>query len=178
MSAAGKRVQLAEMGFTIAGTSVPLGFDLKRISATLSKMPVEIDEELRCLFVESWPSDFFLGAIEIIGPERINLEHQELYPGLILVRHGFICIGSDGCGTMYTYCLSDKRVYLFLPDNFSDDGLCSDSWKPLEPTVENIKSVAVESWESLESLFDWAIVELRKCAEEKSTRDQNAEPQQ
>ena len=154
------------MGFAIAGDSVPLGFDVSRISDTLAKLPNGIDDELRTMMAEAWPSDFFLGAIEIIGPDRINFEHQDLYPGLTVIRHGFICIGSDGAGTMFAYGSADRRVYLLPNENFSDNGLRSRSWDELETTAENIKSVADRSWESLDDLFDWAIVELQKHHDE------------
>ena len=129
-------------------------------------MPIGISDELSALFAKDWPSDFFLGAIEIIGPDRIIMEHEELYPGLAIIPYGFICIGSDGAGTMFSHCIADNRVYLLPNENFSDDGLVSDSFDPLKLTPENIKSVSESSWDSLESLFDWAIVELAKIRDQ------------
>ena len=166
MSSSVKLRQLAETAFAIAGESVPLGFDPAQIASTISRLPSGISAELRALFTENWPSDFFLGSIEIIGPNRITTEHEELYPGLAIIPHGFICIGSDGAGTMYSHCQSDGRVYLLPNENFSDDGLHSNSWDKLEMTPDNIKSVAISSWDSLEALFDWAIDELEKLRQE------------
>jgi len=160
MSASAKLRKLAAAAFALAGESVPLGFDPALISSTVSKLPNGITAELRSLFANDWPSDFFLGAIEIIGSDRINAEHEELYPGLAVIPHGFICVGSDGTGTMYSHCTADDCIYLLPNENFSDDGLHSDSWDELEMTPENIKSVAISSWDSFEALFDWVITEL------------------
>lgn len=170
LNAQTKLAQLTKLGFQMAGESVPLGFDVSRISATTSKLPKGIDEDLQKLFAESWPSDFFLGSIELIGPDRINEEHEGLYPGLTIIRHGFICIGSDGAGTMFSYCVGDRRVYLLPNENFSDDGLQSNKWVKIETTPENIKSVAVQSWDSLDALFDWALVELRELEKNQKTK--------
>ena len=168
MSAQSKLIELAELGFSMAGESVPLGFDIDRISPTLSKLRNGLDSQLQSLFEKAWPSDFFLGMIEFIGPDRINSEHAELYPGLTLIQHGFICIGSDGTGTMYSYCPADQRVYLFSPDYFSDNGIVSHSWGKLETNAGNIKTISINAWDSLELLFDWALVELRKLGEERN----------
>lgn len=166
MSSSVKLRQLADTAFEMAGESATLGFDPAQIASTIAKLPSGISGELRALFTNDWPSDFFLGSIEIIGPNRINTEHDELYPGLAVISHGFICIGSDGAGTMFSHCQFDDRVYLLPNENFSDDGLHSDSWDELEMTPDNIKSVAISSWDSLEALFDWAIDELEKLRQE------------
>lgn len=113
LSAAAKLDRLSQLGFAMSGQSVPLGFDVGRISPTTSKLPKGIGDELRDLFEKHWPSDFFLGSIEFIGPDRINEEHADLYPGLTVIRYGFVCIGSDGAGTMYAYCTEDQRVFAF-----------------------------------------------------------------
>ncbi len=167
MSASTKLRKLAESAFKFAGESVPLGFDVTLISATTFRLPHGLPEELRSLLENDWPSDFFVGAIEFIGPQRIKTEHEELYPGLGILPFGFICIGSDGAGAMFSYDTADSRVYLLSHECFSDDGLHPFGSSDIEMNAENIKSVAIETWDTLEALFDWAIIRLNEIIHNK-----------
>ena len=167
-----KLIQLAELGFSLAGESVSLGFDLQRIAPTVAKLPRGLDSQFESLLADSWPSDFFLGSVEFFGPDRINIEHAELYPGLTVIEHGFFCFGSDGAGTLYTYCVEDGRVYLLPNENFSDDGMVSSDWAPIETSAANIKSVALQSWNSLDAFFDWALVELRRFEQQQADEEE------
>ena len=153
--------ELAQLGFSISGQSCSPGFDLNRIVNTTCKLPCELDSSLQSLLEETWPSDLYLGAVQFFGADRFNTEHDELYPGVAVIPHGFFCFGSDGAGSLYAYCVSDKRVYLLPHENFSDAGMVSTEWKDIETNTENIKSVAVQSWGSMDGFLEWAFVQLQ-----------------
>ena len=92
--------KLLQKAFQMAGESVPLGFDVSTIQPTLAKLPAGPATGLEPLFKSVWPSEaFHLGRIELFGPERINYEHKELLPSCLIVKHGFLGIGSDGART-------------------------------------------------------------------------------
>ena len=166
MDAAALLMKLLEKGFQIAGEKVPLGFDRSKIASTLAKLPAGgVGQVLDSLFASSWPSEsFFLGASELLGPERINEEHESLLPGCVIVKHGFLCIGSDGGGTMYSFCVDDQKVYLIPPEDVSADAIYGK--QKMEPSSKNIKAIAEQSWDSLASLFEWSLNELVKIETE------------
>jgi len=95
--------KLLQKAFQMAGESVPLGFDVAAIQPTLAQLPAGPTTGLEPLFKSVWPSEaFHLGRIELFGPERINYEHKELLPSCLIVKHGFLGIGSDGAGTIFS----------------------------------------------------------------------------
>ena len=158
---------LLEKAFQMAGERAELGFDLGRIAKTVAKLPNGLDESLQSLFKTSWPAEsYFLGAIELLGPERINDEHESLLPGCLIIKHGFLCIGSDGGGTMYGYCVGDQKVYLIPHEYVSEDAVYAKPWEQLDVTSENIKAISEQTWDSLTSLFEWSLVELNKMDDE------------
>jgi hypothetical protein len=98
--------------FQMSGESVPIGFDSSKIAPSLEKLPrrAGVSEDL---FTTSWPSESFdVGRIELFGPDRINEEHDALLPACGIVKVGFLCIGSDSGGTLFSYCVDDGKVYL------------------------------------------------------------------
>ncbi len=101
-----------------------------------------------------------------MGPDRIIEEHESLLPGCLIVKHGFLCIGSDGGGTMYGFCVGDQKVYLIPHEYVSEDAVYAKPWKQLEVTAENIKCISEQTWDSLTSLFQWALIELNKMDDE------------
>lgn len=158
---------LMKKAFQMAGESVPLGFDMIEIRPTLAKLPTGPVTGLEPLFTSVRPSKaFHVGAIELFGPERINHEHEELLPSCLIVKHGFLGIGSDGAGTIFGFCVEDRRVYLIPHEYVSEDSVYAKPWNKLEATPSNIKSISEESWDSLDKLFDWAIAELMKMDSE------------
>ena len=145
----------------MAGESVPLGFDVGKIQSTLTKLPGAPVTGLEPLFTSVWPSDsFHVGRIELFGPERMNYEHAELLPGCLIIKHGFLGIGSDGAGTIFSYCVADKKVYLVPHEYVAEDAVYARPWTELEPSAENIKAISEQTWESLGSVFEWALAEL------------------
>jgi hypothetical protein len=156
---------LLEKGFETAGERVAVGFDPSRIRPTLSKLPASPGDDLLSLFTTTWPVEsFFLGAIELLGPDRINEEPDVLLPGCLIVKFGFLCFGSDGGGGMYSYCLNNRKVYLIPHEYVAEDAVYAQPWERLDPSEENIKTIAEQSWPSLDALFEWARVELEKIA--------------
>jgi hypothetical protein len=154
---------LLRKGFQMSGENVPLGFDSRRIAQTLAKLPRGLGSTLEALFATSWPSDsFFLGRIELLGPDRINQEHDALLPGCLIVNFGFLCIGSDGAGTLFSYCVDDGKVYLIPHEYVSEDAVYARPWNKLEVSAENIKAIAEQSWDSLGALFEWALAGLNQ----------------
>ncbi len=102
------------------------------------------------------------GTVEMFGPDRINQEHDDLLPGCVSIRHGFLGIGGNG-GNLFSYCIADGRVYFLESDYFSEDAVYARPWKRMDISPENIKAAAApESWDSLTLFFDWAISELAK----------------
>lgn len=159
---------LVTKGFKIAGESVPLGFDTARIAPTLAKLPGGTAKELEPLFKTSWPSDSFsLGVIELLGPARINEEHETLLPGSLIVKYGFVCIGSDHGGMMYSYCVDDGRVYLVPHEYVAEDAVYTEKWDKLEPSQASIKLISEQSWDSMGALFEWSAAELAKIEAER-----------
>ena len=152
---------LLRKAFQMAGESVPLGFDVAKIQPTLAKLPGDLDTGLEPLFASVWPSDsFHVGRIELFGPERINYEHAELLPSCLVIKHGFLGIGSDGAGTIFCYCVADKQVYLVPHEGVYEDAVSVPSRGEQEPSAENIKAVSEQTWASLGALFEWAFAEL------------------
>lgn len=152
---------LLRKAFQISGESVPLGFDVATIQPTLAKLPDGPVTRLEPLFVSAWPSDsFHVGRIELFGPERINYEHAELLPCCLVIKYGFLGIGSDGAGTIFSYCVADTKVYLVPHEYVSEDAVYVRPWTKLEPSAENIKAISDRTWNSLGSLFEWALLEL------------------
>ena len=170
LNAKTKLKELAQLGFSVSGESVPLGFDVERIANTTSRLPVGLENTLQPLLIEVWPSDFFLGAVEFFGPDRINAEHDDLYPGLSVISHGFFCFGSDGAGNIYAFCVDDGRVYLLPSENFTDEGMLSSEWKEIETNPASIKGVAVQSWQSIDDFLEWAHVELTALKHERDNQ--------
>jgi hypothetical protein len=154
---------LMKRAFAMAKESVPVGFNVARIQPTLSKLPGGSTTGLEALFASLWPAEsFHTGTVEMFGPDRINQEHDDLLPGCVAIRHGFLGIGGNG-GNLFSYCIADGRVYFLESDYFSEDAVYARPWKRLDISPENIKAAAApESWDSLESFFDWAISELAK----------------
>lgn len=149
---------LLRKAFLMAGESVPLGFDIRAIQPTLAKLPGGPVTGLEPLFASVWPSDSFLvGRIELFGPERINYEHAELIPSCLVIKYGFLGIGSDGAGTIFSYCVDDRKVYLIPPEYVSEDAVYARPWIKLDPTAENVKVISEHTWDSLDSLFEWAL---------------------
>ena len=162
---------LLRKAFQMAGESVPLGFDVGRIQPTLAKLPGGPVTGLEPLFSSVWPSDsFHVGRLELFGPERINEEHAELLPGCLVVKYGFLGIGSDGAGTIFSYDVTDKKVYLLPHEYVSEDAVYAKPWTKLEPSVENIKAISEQTWDSLGSLFEWALAELHVIEAEGSAQ--------
>jgi hypothetical protein len=160
---------LLQRAFQMSGESVPLGFDVSRIRPTLAMLPGGLVTGLEALFVSVWPSDsFHLGSIELFGPDRINYEHEELLPSCLIVKHGFLGIGSDGAGSIYSYCVEDKRIYLIPHEYVSEDAVYTEPWERLDPSDANIKAISERSWDSLAALFDWALAELQGIESEGS----------
>jgi hypothetical protein len=161
MGEAGALDKLVRKAFAMSGQSVPLGFAVERIAPAVSQLPGGLDERLRSLFASVWPSDsFHVGRIELFGPERIHKEHDDLLPGCLVVRHGFLGIGSDGAGTIFCYRPADGRVYLIPHEYVSEEAVYARPWTKLEANAENIAAIADESWDSLAALFEWAFAEL------------------
>jgi len=159
--------ELLQKAFQMAGESVPLGFDPMAIQPTLAKLPAGPTTGLESLFSSVWPSEaFHAGAIELFGPERINYEHNELLPSCAIVNHGFLGIGSDGAGTIFSYCVEDHRVYLVPHEYVAEDAVYAKPWKKMEVTAANIKAISEDSWDSLGKLFEWALVELSQMEDE------------
>jgi hypothetical protein len=160
--------ELLQKAFQMAKESVPLGFDVSKIHSTLAKLPAGPVTGLEPLFVSVWPTeDFQLGLIELFGPERINYEHEKLLPSCLIVKHGFLGIGSDGGGTIYSYCVDDKKVYLIPHEYVAEDAVFAQPWEELKVTPENIKAISEQSWDSLEVLFEWSLAELLKFESER-----------
>jgi len=158
---------LVQKAFQMAGESVPLGFDVAAIQLTLAKLPAGPATGLEPLFKSVWPSEaFHLGRIELFGPERINYEHKELLPSCLIVNHGFLGIGSDGAGTIFSYCVEDRKVYLIPHEYVSDDAVYGKPWEKMEATPANIKAISEEAWDSIGKLFEWAHAELLKIENE------------
>ena len=163
---------LLRKAFQMAGESVPLGFDVVEIQSTLAKLPGGRVTGLEQLFASVWPSDsFHLGRIELFGPERINYEHAELLPSCLVIQYGFLGIGSDGAGTISSYCVDDKRVYLVPHEYVSEDAVYARPWTKLEPSAENIKAISERTWDSLGALFESALAELHAIEAEGSGRE-------
>ena len=96
-------LKLMQKAFQMAGESVPLGFDISEIQPTLAMLPAGPTTGLEQLFTSVWPSEaFHAGQIELFGPKRINYEHEKLLPSCLIVNHGFLGIGSDGAGTIFS----------------------------------------------------------------------------
>lgn len=154
---------LTRRAFALAKESVPLGFDIGLIAPTLNKLPGGKVTELESLFTSVWPAESFnTGTVELFGPDRINQEHDALMPGCVAIQHGFLGIGGNG-GNLFSYCISDRRVYFLESDYFSEDAVYARPWRRMDISPENIKAAAApESWDSLASFFDWAIIELAK----------------
>lgn len=153
---------LLRKAFQMAGESVPLGINVSSIQPTLAKLPSGPVTGLEPLFASVWPSDSFqVGRIELFGPDRINYEHAELLPSCLVIKYGFLGIGSDGAGTIFSYCVADKKVYLVPHEYVSEDAVYAKPWTKLEPSAENIKAISEQSWDSLGSLFEWALAELQ-----------------
>lgn len=163
--------RLLEKGFSMAGDSVPLGFDLSKLEPTTSKLPRPVGTELEQLFKTEWPTEsFFLGRIEILDPVRINQEHDgTLLPGALIGDLGFLCIGSDGGGNMYSFSSDDGKVYLIPHEQVFDDYLRDTEGTKLEVTANNVKAIAENSWSSLTELFDWAYSELLEIEKNSDT---------
>lgn len=158
---------LLQKAFQMAGESVPLGFDVGTIQPTLAKLPAGPITGLEPLFTSVWPSEaFHLGRIELFGPERINYEHKELLPSCLIVNHGFLGIGSDGAGTIFSYCVEDRMVYLVPHEYVAEDAVYGKPWEKMEVTPANIKAISEETWDSLDKLFEWALAELLKMESE------------
>jgi len=122
---------------------------------------------LEQLFASVWPSEVFhLGRIELFGPERINYEHKELLPSCLIVKHGFLGIGSDGAGTIFGYCPEDGRVYLIPHEYVAEDAVYAKPWVEMQVTPANIKAISEESWDSIGKLFEWALAELEMLENE------------
>jgi hypothetical protein len=163
---------LLQKAFQMAGESVPLGFDVSKIQPTLAKLPGERVTGLESLFASVWPCDsFHLGRIELFGPERINYEHAELLPSCLIIKYGFLGIGSDGAGTIFSYCVGDKKVYLVPHEYLSEDAVYAQPWTRLEPSAENIKAISERTWAALGLLFEWALAELRVIGVEGSGQE-------
>jgi hypothetical protein len=159
--------KLLQKAFQMAGESVPLGFDVGAIQPTLAKLPAGHVTGLEHLFRSAWPSEaFHLGRIELFGPERINYEHKELLPSCLIVKHGFLGIGSDGAGTIFSYCVEDRKVYLVPHEYVAEDAVYAKPWNKMEVTPANIKAISKESWDSIGKLFEWALSELLKIERE------------
>lgn len=169
MSGSAALSMLLQKAFRLAGQSVPLGFDVSKLQPSLAKLPGGPMTGLEPLFESGWPSESFgLGRIELFGPDRMNEEHEGLLPSYLIVRHGFLAIGGDGAGTIFSYCVDDKRAYLIPHEYFSDDGVYAEPWKKMEVNSDNIKAISERSWDSLEALFDWAIAGLQVIESEGS----------
>lgn len=98
---------LMKRAFAMAKESVPLGFDVARIEPTLKKLPGGSTTGLEALFVSLWPAEsFHTGTVEMFGPDRINQEHDDLMPGCVAIRNGFLGIGGNG-GNLFSYCIAD-----------------------------------------------------------------------
>jgi hypothetical protein len=152
---------LLQKAFQLAGESIPLGFDVGKIQPTLAKLPGGPLTGLESLFASVWPSDsFHVGRIELFGPDRINHEHAELLPSCLVIEYGFLGIGSDGAGTIFSYCVDDKKVYLIPHEYVSADSVYAKPWVKLEVSTVNIKAISERTWDSLAALFDWALQEL------------------
>jgi hypothetical protein len=159
--------RLLQKAFQMAGESVPLGFDVSKIQPTLVKLPAGPVTGLEPLFGSVWPSEaFHLGRIELFGPERINYEHEELLPSCLIVKHGFLGIGSDGAGTIFSYCVEDRKVYLIPHEYVAEDAVYGKPWEKMDVTPTNIKAISEQSWDSIGRLFDWALAELLKIENE------------
>src|SRR5262249_7396969 len=116
--------KLLQTAFQMAGESVPLGFEVSKIQNTLAKLPAGPMTGLEPLFGLVWPSEaFHVGRIELFGPDRINYEHEELLPSCLIVKHGFLGIGSDGAGSIFSYCVEDRKVYLIASEYVADDAV-------------------------------------------------------
>jgi hypothetical protein len=159
--------KLLQKAFQMAGESVSLGFDVSMIQPTLAMLPAGPITGLEPLFGSVWPSEaFHLGRIELFGPERINYEHKELLPSCLIVKHGFFGIGGDGAGTIFSYCVEDRKVYLIPHEYVAEDAVYAKPWKKMEVTPANIKAISEESWDSVVRLFEWALAELLKMENE------------
>jgi hypothetical protein len=170
MNESASLTKLLQKAFQMAGESVLLGFDVGRIQPTLAKLPGGTVTGLEPLFASVWPSDsFHLGRIELFGPERINYEHAELLPSCLVIKYGFLGIGSDGAGTIFSYCVDDKKVYLVPHEYVSGDAVYARPWTRLEPSAENIKAISEQTWDTLGLLFEWALAELHVIEAEGSS---------
>jgi len=155
--------ELMSYGFQLSGQRVKLGFDSKAIEVTMAKLGNPVPE-LAELFGSHWPSmRYWLGLVELLGPEDINYEHQRLLPGCLIIHHGFLVIGTNGSGSCFSYAVDDGHIYLISHESIAENSVILAHGECL-PSVSAIKGVAMQKWDSMGSFLKWTFDELQSMA--------------